>query len=148
MTPPPPPQIISQKIFIPPKLSIFLKTQKNIDIQNLNPKKWPASTYVWKYQSTPPPPPPPTHTHPGNWHSMPIKFGIGFKFRIPCAGRGFYSFPNFNGDTLEATWVAPRTMNQKRNQRKLGFRLMRGWLEDNNSIVYYWLNNCKVYLTV
>ena len=49
------------KIFIPLKnihfLFIFLKTPKNIEIQNFEPKKWAEPTYVWKYQSTPPPPP-------------------------------------------------------------------------------------------
>ena len=36
----------------PPKIFIFLKIQKNIEIQNFEPKKWPKPTYVWKYQST------------------------------------------------------------------------------------------------
>ena len=56
MTPPPPkktkkkyPQILNtQKIFI------FLKTPKDIKIQNFEPPKNPEPTYVWKYQSNPP----------------------------------------------------------------------------------------------
>ena len=35
------------KIFIPPK-NIHLKTKKNIEIQNFEPKKWAKPTYVWK----------------------------------------------------------------------------------------------------
>ena len=45
------------KILIPQKIFNFSKTPKNIEIQNLYPKRWPDPTYVWKYQSTPPPPP-------------------------------------------------------------------------------------------
>ena len=49
----PPPQNI-HKIFITPKLLIFLKTPKNYEIQNFEPKKRPEPTYIWKYRSTPP----------------------------------------------------------------------------------------------
>ena len=42
------------KIFIPQKIFIFLKTHKNFEIQNFEPKKWPEPTYAWKYQSIPP----------------------------------------------------------------------------------------------
>ena len=34
------------KIFIPKKIFIFLKTQENIEIQNFEPKKWTEPTYV------------------------------------------------------------------------------------------------------
>ena len=50
------PKKISTKSWYPKKIFIFLKTQKNIEIQNFEPKKWTEPTYVWKYQSTPPPP--------------------------------------------------------------------------------------------
>ena len=43
------------KIFIPQKILIFLKIQKNIEMHNFEPPKMFESTYVWKYQSTPPP---------------------------------------------------------------------------------------------
>ena len=36
-----------------------MKTQKDNEIQNFEPKNYPEPTYVWKYQSTRPPPPPP-----------------------------------------------------------------------------------------
>ena len=50
------------KIFIPPKIMIFLKPPKNIEIQDFeSPKMVPAYVYIWKSQ--PPPSPPPTHTH-------------------------------------------------------------------------------------
>ena len=49
------PQKISTKSSYPQKILIFLKTPKNIEIQNFEPKKWAEPTYVWKYQSTPPP---------------------------------------------------------------------------------------------
>ena len=42
------------KNFSSPKIFIYLKTIKNIEIQNFEPKEWPEPTYVWKYQSTPP----------------------------------------------------------------------------------------------
>ena len=47
------------KIFIPPKIMIFLKLPKNIEIQDFEPPKMvPAYVYIWKSQ-----PPPPPHTH-------------------------------------------------------------------------------------
>ena len=48
------PKKISTKSSYPKKIFIFLKTPKNIEIQNFEPKKWTEPTYVWKYQSTPP----------------------------------------------------------------------------------------------
>ena len=51
-----PPKISTESSY-QKKIFIFLKTPKNIEIQNFQPKKWPKPTYVWKYQSTPPPPP-------------------------------------------------------------------------------------------
>ena len=53
MTPPPPKKKYAQNLYTP-KIFIFLKTPKNIEIQNFNPKKWHEPTYVWKYQSIPP----------------------------------------------------------------------------------------------
>ena len=48
------------KIFIPPKIMIFLKPPKNIEIQDFEPLKMvPAYVYISKSQ----PLPPPTHTH-------------------------------------------------------------------------------------
>ena len=47
------PKKISTKSSYSLKIFIFLKTPKNIEIQNLNPKKWAEPTYVWKYQGTP-----------------------------------------------------------------------------------------------
>ena len=41
------------QIFLPPKIFIFLKTPKNIEIQNFEPQKWPEPKYVRKYQRTP-----------------------------------------------------------------------------------------------
>ena len=46
------------KIFIPPKIIFFLKTTKNVEIQNFEPKNDP-SLRMYEYQSPPPPPPPP-----------------------------------------------------------------------------------------
>ena len=56
------------KIFIPPKIMIFLKPPKNIEIQNFEPPKMvPAYVYIWKSQPPPPPPHPPlTHTFLGH----------------------------------------------------------------------------------
>ena len=49
------------KIFIPPKIMIFLKPPKNIKIQDFEPPKMvPAYVYIWKSQPHPPSPP---HTH-------------------------------------------------------------------------------------
>ena len=50
----PPPLQNIYKIFIPPKIFIFLKTSNNIEIQNFEQKKkeWPTPRYVSKYQST------------------------------------------------------------------------------------------------
>ena len=47
------------KIFIPKKIFIFLKTQKNIEIQNFEPKKNAPSLRMYKNIRVPPPPPPP-----------------------------------------------------------------------------------------
>ena len=47
------PKKISTKSSYPKKIFIFLKTQKNIEIQSFEPKKWAEPTYVRKYQSTP-----------------------------------------------------------------------------------------------
>ena len=47
------PPKISTKSSYAQKIFIFLKTQKNIEIQNFEPKKWAEPTYVWKYHSTP-----------------------------------------------------------------------------------------------
>ena len=47
------PKKLSTKSSYPKKILIFLKTPKNIEIQNFEPKKWSESTYVLKYQSTP-----------------------------------------------------------------------------------------------
>ena len=44
-----PQNLHNQKIFI------FLKTLKNIEIQNFEPPKMTHPTYAWKFQSTPPP---------------------------------------------------------------------------------------------
>ena len=44
---------------MPQKLFIFLKTPKNIEIQNFSPKQMTQAYVCMKYQSTPPPPPPP-----------------------------------------------------------------------------------------
>ena len=49
------------KIFIPPKILIFLKPPKNIEIQDFEPPKWSMPTYI--YENLSPPPPPPPHTH-------------------------------------------------------------------------------------
>ena len=40
------PKKISTKSSYPKKILIFLKTQKNIEIQNFEPKKWAEPTYV------------------------------------------------------------------------------------------------------
>ena len=48
------PKKISTKSSYPKILFFFLKTPKNIEIQNFEPKKWAEPTYVGKYQSTPP----------------------------------------------------------------------------------------------
>ena len=49
-----PPKKISTKSSYPPKNIHFSEPPKNIEIQILNPKKYPKPTYVWKYQSTSP----------------------------------------------------------------------------------------------
>ena len=41
------------KISITPKIFLFLKTPKNIEIQNFEPKKITWAYVAWKYQSTP-----------------------------------------------------------------------------------------------
>ena len=62
MTPPPQKKkIYIHKIFIPPKIFIFLKTQKYIEIQNFEPKKKKkkiARAYVCVKKTEYPPPPP------------------------------------------------------------------------------------------
>ena len=40
------PQKNIHKFFIPPKIFILLKIQKNIEIHNFEPKKWAEPTYV------------------------------------------------------------------------------------------------------
>ena len=75
------------KIFIPPKIIIFLKPPKNIEIQDFEPPKMvPAYVYIWKSQ---PPPLPPPHTHSWRirmwkadvtkirlrkWHQLQLKY--------------------------------------------------------------------------
>ena len=51
------------KIFIPPKIMIFLKPPKILKFKILNPQKWSQPTYIYENLSPPPLPPPPTHTH-------------------------------------------------------------------------------------
>ena len=46
---------MTPKKFIPKKYLFFWKPQKNVEIQNFEPKKWPEPMYVCKYQSTPTP---------------------------------------------------------------------------------------------
>ena len=50
------PKII-HKIFIPQKIFIFLKTPKNIEIQNFDPKKMGRAYVCMKISEYPPPPP-------------------------------------------------------------------------------------------
>ena len=50
-----PPKII-QKIFIPQKILIFLKTPKNIEIQNFEPQKNDPSLRMYENIRVPPPP--------------------------------------------------------------------------------------------
>ena len=57
------PKNYPENLHTPKKYSFLSKTQKNIEIQNFEPKKWAETTYVWKYQSTPPPPP---------WGPLPV----------------------------------------------------------------------------
>ena len=40
------PKKISQNLHTPQKYSFFLKTQKSIEIQNFEPKKWAEPTHV------------------------------------------------------------------------------------------------------
>ena len=55
------PNKISTKSSYPQKLSIFLKTPKNIEILNFEPQKMGrAYVYVKILEYPPPPPPPPT----------------------------------------------------------------------------------------
>ena len=51
------------KIFIPPKIMIFLKPPKILKFKILNPQKWSQPTYIYENLSPPSPPPPHTHTH-------------------------------------------------------------------------------------
>ena len=44
------------KIFIPPKILIFPKIQKNIEIQNFEPKKMTRAYVCMKISEYPPPP--------------------------------------------------------------------------------------------
>ena len=50
------PQKNIHKIFIPKKIFIFLKTPKNIEIQNLEPKKMDQAYVCMKISEYPPPP--------------------------------------------------------------------------------------------
>ena len=50
------PKTYPQNLKTPKNIHFFWKPQKNIEIQNFEPKKWTEPTYVWKFQSTPPPP--------------------------------------------------------------------------------------------
>ena len=54
---PPPQKKNIHKIFIPPKIFIFLKTPKNIEIQNFEPKKIARAYVCVKISEYPPPPP-------------------------------------------------------------------------------------------
>ena len=57
-----------QKIYIPPKIFIFLKLSKNIEIQNFEPKKWYQPKHIISellHSPTPHPTP-----HPGLVHSL------------------------------------------------------------------------------
>ena len=47
------------KIFIPQKIYFFLKTPKNIEIQNFEPQKMTRAYVCMKISEYPPPPPPP-----------------------------------------------------------------------------------------
>ena len=52
--------------FIPQKFLFFLKTQKNIEIQNFEPQKMDQAYVCMKISEDPPPgppPPPPPHHH-------------------------------------------------------------------------------------
>ena len=53
------PQKISTKSSYPQKILIFLKTPKNIEIQNFEPKKNAPSLRMCENIRVPPPPPPP-----------------------------------------------------------------------------------------
>ena len=44
------------KIFMPQKNIHFSENPKNIEIENLNPNKWPEPTFVWKIRVPTPPP--------------------------------------------------------------------------------------------
>ena len=57
------PKKISTKSSYPPKIIIFLKTPKNIEIQNFEPKKMGRAYVCEKISEYPPPTPPPP---PGN----------------------------------------------------------------------------------
>ena len=53
------PKRISTKSSYPQKILIFLKTPKNIEIQNIEPKKMVRAYVYVKISEYPPPPPPP-----------------------------------------------------------------------------------------
>ena len=53
------PKKISTKSSYPKKIFIFLKTPKNIEIQNFEPKKMGGAYVCVKISEYPPPPPPP-----------------------------------------------------------------------------------------
>ena len=57
------PKNYSQNLHVPQNIFIFLKTQKNIEIQNFEPKKSDPSLRMYENIRVPPPPPP----HP--WYS-------------------------------------------------------------------------------
>ena len=52
------PKKYPQNLHTPPQKNIFLKTQKNIDIQNFKPKKNGPSLRMCENIRVPPPPPP------------------------------------------------------------------------------------------
>ena len=58
------PQKISTKSSYPQKIFIFLKTQKNIEIQNFEPPKIAWAYVCVKISEYPPPPPPRLESHP------------------------------------------------------------------------------------
>ena len=54
------PKKYPQNIHTPKNIHLS-ENRKKSKFKILNPEKWPETTYVWKYQSTPSP--------PGGWHA-------------------------------------------------------------------------------
>ena len=79
------PKKYPQNLNTPQKMFIFLKTQKNIEIQNFEPQKNGPSLRLCENIRVPPPPPPPPPPNPPPPFGQPLRLRVKHSNTVLCS---------------------------------------------------------------